>query len=139
MTELRRPPYPLEEPDASLGELVGRLSHDVGEMFRDHIELAKEETKAELKEASVGAGLMGGAALAGWMTALMLTIAAAWGLAEIFGSIWLGFLAIGLIWAVVAGVLWFSGRKEMAKVDLTPRITMNELEEDKRWLREQTN
>lgn len=139
MTDLRRTPYPLEEPEASLGDLVGRITHDMGAMFRDHIELAKEETKAELKEAGAGAGLMGGAALAGWMAALMLTFAAGWGLAEILDSIWLGFLLVGVIWAAVAGGLWVSGRKEMQKVDLKPTLTMSELEEDKRWLREQTN
>lgn len=139
MTDLRQTPYPLEEADASLGDLVGRVTHDIGAMFRDHIELAKEETKAELKEASAGAGLMGGAALAGWMGALMLTLAAGWGLAEVFDSIWLGFLVIGVIWAAVAAALWVSGRKEMEKVDLKPTMTMHELEEDRRWLREQTN
>lgn len=139
MTDLRRRPYPIEEPDVSLGELFGRLSHDVGAMFRDHIELAKEETKAELKEAGTGAGLIGGAALAGWMAALMLTFAAAWGLAELLDNIWLAFLVIGVIWAVVAAFLWMSGRNEMEKVDLRPHETMDELEEDKKWLTEQTN
>lgn len=122
-----------------MGDLIGRLTHDLGTLFQDHVELAKEEAKVELKEAGAAAGLMGGAGLAAWMTALMLTFAAAWGLAEVFDNIWLGFLILGLIWGVTAVALWASGRKEMKKVDLKPRKTIHELEEDKRWLKEQTN
>lgn len=139
MTDLRRPPYRLEEPEASLGDLIGRLTDDLGTLFHDHIELAKEEAKIELREAGTAAGLMGGAGLAGWMTALMLTFAAAWGLAEVFDSVWLGFLLIGLIWGIAAMSLWVAGRKEMKKIDLKPRKTIQELEEDKRWLKEQTS
>jgi uncharacterized membrane protein YqjE len=139
MTDLKRPPYPLDEPDKTLGDLFGRITHDVGVLFRDHIELAKEETKAELREASAGAGLIGGAALAGWMSALMLTLAAGWGLAEAFDNIWLGFSVVGLIWALVGTALWISGRNKMKQIDPTPRETMHELEEDRRWLKEQTS
>lgn len=139
MTDLRHPPYRLEEPEASLGDLIGRLTDDLGTLFQDHIELAKEEAKAELKETTAAVGLLGGAGLAGWMTALMLTFAAAWGLAEVFDNTWLGFLVIGLVWGVAAVSLWISGRNEMKKVDLKPRKTIEELEEDRRWLKEQTN
>lgn len=139
MTDLSRPPYQFEESEASLGDLMGRLTADLGTLFRDHIELAKEEAKVELKEAGSAVGLMGGAGLAGWMTALMLTLAAAWGLAEVFDNTWLGFLVVGLIWGVAAVFLWISGRNEMKKVDLKPRKTIQELEEDRKWLKEQTS
>ncbi len=55
MTDLRRPPYRLEEPEASLGDLIGRLTDDLGTLFHDHIELAKEEAKVELREAGTAA------------------------------------------------------------------------------------
>ena len=140
MTDLgRRTPHSVAEPDKSLGDLLGRLTDDFGVLFQDHIQLAKEEAKVELKEAATAAGLMGGAGLAGWMAALMLTLAAAWGLAEVFDSTWLAFLVVGLIWAVTAAVLWASGRNEMKKVDVKPRKTIQELQRDREWLSEQTN
>jgi len=135
----RRTPHSVAEPDKSLGDLLGRLTDDFGVLFQDHIQLAKEEAKVELKEAATAAGLMGGAGLAGWMAALMLTLAAAWGLAEVFDSTWLAFLVVGLIWAVTAAVLWASGRNEMKKVDVKPRRTIQELQRDREWLSEQTN
>lgn len=139
MTDLKRPPYPVAEPETSLGDLLGRLTDDLGNLFQDHVQLAKEEAKVELKEVASAAGLLTGAGLAGWMAALMLTLAAAWGLAEVFESVWLAFLVVGLVWAVVAAVLWASGRNEMKKVDVKPRRTIQELQKDKEWLSEQTN
>lgn len=139
MTDLKRPPYPVDEPEVSLGDLLGRLTDDLGNLFQDHVELAKEEAKVELKEAGRAAGLMGAAGLAGWMAALMLTLTAAWGLAEVFESVWLAFLVIGLIWTVIAAALWAAGRSEMEKVDVKPRETIEELQRDKKWLSEQTN
>lgn len=139
MTDLRRPPYPIDEPDMAFGDLFGRLTHDLGALFKDHVELAKEETKAELKDASAGAGLIGGAGLAGWMSILMLTFAAGWGLAEALNNVWLGFLIVGLIWSVIAAALWVSGRNKMKQVDPRPSETIQELEEDRRWLQEQTS
>lgn len=140
MTDLqRRAPYAVAEPEKSLGDLFGRLTDDLGVLFQDHIQLVKEETKVELKEAATAAGLMTGAGLAGWMAALMLTLAAAWGLAEVLDSTWLAFLVVGLVWAVVAGALWGSGRNEMKKVDVKPRQTIQELQRDREWLSEQTN
>jgi hypothetical protein len=41
----------VEEPDASIGDLVGRLTSDMGILVRDHVQLAKEEIKVEVKEA----------------------------------------------------------------------------------------
>jgi len=140
VTDLRRrAPYSVAEPDKSLGDLLGRITDDLGVLFQDHIQLAKEEAKVELKGAATAAGLMGGAGLAGWMAALMLTLAAAWGLAEVFDSTWPAFLVVGLIWAVAAAVLWASGRNEMKKVDVKPRKTIQELQRDREWLSEQTN
>lgn len=135
----RRVPYSVAEPEKSLGDLLGRLTDDLGVLFQDHVQLAKEEAKIELKEAATAAGFITGAGLAGWMAALMLTLAAAWGLAEVFDSTWLAFLVVGLIWAVVAAALWGSGRSEMKKVDVKPRRTIQEFQKDKEWLSEQTN
>jgi cobalamin biosynthesis protein CobD/CbiB len=139
MTSAGSPPYPVDEPEVSLGELVARVSEDFGSLVQSHIELAKQEITTEIKEAARGAGLLGGSGLAGWIAILLISFALAWGLAELIGSTWLGFLLVGLIWAIVAGVLFFSGRQKLQEVHPVPRETIDELEEDKKWLSEQTN
>lgn len=132
-------PYPLDEPDTSLGELAGRLTSDMGALITDHLELARVEMVADLKQAARGAGLMGGGAVAAWLAALLLSLAAAWGLAEALDSTWLAFLIVGAIWAVVAAVMAAIGKQQLDQVDPVPDQTMEELERDKRWLKEQTN
>ena len=139
MTASGSPPYPVDEPDQSVGDLVGKLTSDFGSLVQSHIQLAKEEIVDEIKQAGRGAGLVGGAALEGWIALLLISFAAAWGLSGLFDSVWLGFLMVGLIWAVTAAALFISGRGALQELDPLPRKTINELEEDKRWLTEQSN
>jgi len=138
MTEIRGEPYPLAEPEATLGDLVGRVAGDMGAMLRDHIELAKEEITAEVKKAGTGAGLVGGGAIAGWTGVLLVSFSAAWALALAIET-WLAFLLVGLVWLGVAGLMAMAGRRELSEVDPRPRETMKEIEKDKQWLKEQTN
>ncbi|MGF1667310.1 MAG: phage holin family protein [Acidimicrobiia bacterium] len=131
-------PYPVEEPDASVGDLVSRLTSDIGILVRDHIQLAKEEIKVEAKQAGAGAGLLGGGALAGWIAVMLLSMGLAWGIADATEP-WIGFVVVGALWAIAAVVMAASGRKRLEKVDPVPRETMEEIQEDKLWLTEQTN
>ena len=108
-------------------------------IVQSHIKLAKEEITTEIKKAGRGAGMMGGSALAGWIAALLLSFALAWGLAEMFDEPWLGFLVVGLIWGVAAAWLFLSGRRQLQEVEPLPDQTVEELKEDQRWLTEQTN
>lgn len=129
-------PYQLAEPDKSVGELVGRLTKDFGDLVSTHIELAKVETKEEVKKAGKGAGMMAGAALAGLLALILLSFAAAWGLAELMPA-GLAFLIVGLVWTIAAGALAYLGRQEFQQMDPTPHQTVDELKEDRRWLNEQ--
>jgi Putative Actinobacterial Holin-X, holin superfamily III len=139
MTDSERGPYPLDQPEVSVGELVARLTEDFGAIVQSHIKLAKEEITAELKKAGRGAGMLGGGAMAGWIAALLLSFALAWGLAELFDEQWLGFFVVGLLWTVAAAWLFSTGRRQLQDVEAKPEQTIEELKEDKRWLTEQKN
>lgn len=139
MTTSERGPYPVDQPDVSVGDLVGRLTDDFGSIVQSHIKLAKEEITAEVKKAGRGAGMLGGSALAGWIAALLLSFALAWGLAEFFDEPWLGFLIVGLIWGGAAAWLFLSGRRQLQEVEPLPEQTIEELKEDQKWLTEQKN
>lgn len=130
--------YRLEEPEATVGDLVSRLTDDLGILVRDHIQLAKEELKEEAKQAGAGVGMLGGGAIAGWIALLLLSMAVAWGLAEVMAP-WVAFLIVGAVWAVVAMALAATGRKKIEEVDPVPRETVREIKEDQRWLNEQRN
>jgi hypothetical protein len=133
------PPYdPATEPkrpDASLGELVSEITADLSTLFRKEIELAKTEARDELRQAGKAAGLLGGAGLAGWMTALLLSLALAWLLDQAMNTA-LAFAIVGVLWAVAALILQRAGRATLTRVRGLP-TTRDTIKEDVEWAKAQ--
>lgn len=123
------------QPEKSLGELFGELTSDVGTLVRKELELAKVEGKDELKRAGKGAGLLGGAGLAGWMSVLFVSLAAAW-LLNLAMNRALAFAVVGVVWGIAALVMLKAGRRELARVEPLPK-TVETLKEDVEWAKTQ--
>jgi uncharacterized membrane protein YqjE len=131
----RRPDDPrIEEP--SLGELFSSLTSDLSTLVRSEMELARVEIREEAGKAGKAAGMLGGAALVGYLALILLSFAAAWGLAEVVDAGW-AFLIVGLVVAAVAAVLAMTGRKRLQEVHPIPGQTVDTLKEDARWARAQ--
>jgi uncharacterized membrane protein YqjE len=128
--------YRIEQPDKSLGDLVGELTTEFSALVSSHIALAKAEIRQDAKDAGKAGGMLGGAGAAALIASLMLSAAAAWGLAEVMEPGW-AFLIVGVVWLVVAAVLALSGKRELDDMNPGLRKTMEELEEDKQWLKTQ--
>jgi uncharacterized membrane protein YqjE len=126
------------EPDKSLGELFGQLSSDFGELMSTQVELAKLEIKEEANRAAKSAAMMAGAAVAGILTLLLASFALAWGLNDLFDSVWLGFLVVTVLYAIAAAVLFAIGRERMKAVQPIPE-TMDTVKEDLQWARQQAS
>ena len=122
--------------DRSLGELFSNLTHDLTDLMRSEMELAKVEMKEEAAKAGKAAGMLGGAALAGYLALTLLAFAAAWGLAEVVDAGW-AFLIVGVVVGAIAAVLAMTGKKRLDTVDPMPEQTMETLKEDARWARAQ--
>lgn len=125
--------------DSSIGELVSQVVSDVGDLLSTQVELAKVELREEAARAGQAAKLLGAGAAAGYFAALVLTFAAAWALAEWWDSPALGFLAIGLMYAVVAAVLLLRGRDRVKEVRPVPDQTIETLKEDVQWAKQQAS
>lgn len=117
---------------ASLGELFSTLTSDLSALVHDEIELAKVEITADVKEVGKSGGLLGGAALAGYMAVLLGSFALAWGLAELMAE-GLAFLIVTVIWGGVGAALFVTGRKKMQAASLKPEQTVQTLKEDVTW------
>lgn len=113
------PPTPTDSP-RPLGELIGEISEDLSTLVRQEIELAKAEAKESATKAGKGAGMFGGAGLAGYFVLLFLSIALWWGLGNATGHAWSA-LIVAAIWAVLALVLVMVGRKEFQSIRGMPR------------------
>ena len=124
------------EPDASVPELLRRVTDDVSELVRTHLELAKAEIKDEIARTGKGAGFLTGAVVAALLALIMLSAAAAWGLSEIVPE-GVGFLIVGLVWAAVAGLLTLSGRRKLSEVPPVAEHTKQAVEEDVQWAKNQ--
>jgi uncharacterized membrane protein YqjE len=118
----------------SAGQLVSQLTTDLGQLTRQEFALAKAELQSEAKKAGKGAGMLGGAAFAGWMVALFLSLTVMWALDEAVDLVWAA-LIVAAIWAVVAAVLAMTGRKELQEVNPTPDQTVESVKEDAKWLK----
>jgi len=104
----------------SVGQLLGEISSDISTLMRQEVELAKTELQQSVSRASKGAGMLGGAAVAGHMVLLFLSVALWWGLGERIGRGWSG-LVVALIWAVIAAALAVAGRSQLKEVDGLPQ------------------
>ena len=122
--------------DASLGELFSDLTTDMSALMRDELSLAKVELKDEITKAGRAGGMFGGAALAGYMTIVLLSFAAAWGLAELMAVGW-AFLIVAVLWGVAGAFLYLRGREQFQKVHPKPEQTIDTLKEDLRWVKKQ--
>jgi len=124
--------------DRSLGSLVGNLSSDMSKLMRQELDLAKVELKEEARKAGKGAGMLGGAALAGWMTVLFLSITLMWLLDKAMDLV-LAALIVTIIWGIAAAVLGLAGKKRLQEVNPKPEQTVETLKEDAQWLKAQKN
>jgi uncharacterized membrane protein YqjE len=121
----------------SVGELIGNISNDLSQLFRQEVELAKVELKQEASKAGKAAGMLGAAAFAGYLVVMLLSAALVAALSNVMDTGWAA-LIVAVIWAVVGGVLYANGRKKLKTVDPMPRRTVDTLKEDAQWLKNPT-
>lgn len=121
----------------SVGDLVGEISRDLSTLVKQEIELAKAETKQEVTKAAKGAGMLGAAGFAGYLTVLFLSLALAYGIGT-FWPAWVGALIVAVLWGIVGAVLYQRGRQQMATVN-APAKTIDTLKEDAAWVRHPTS
>jgi uncharacterized membrane protein YqjE len=104
------PPDPtnsVQDVDRSLGEVVNRISENASILVREEIELAKTEIELKAKKLARGAAV---GAAAGFFVFLGLIFAfhsLAWGLNDVFESLWLGYLITTGLLFLLAGLAGF--------------------------------
>lgn len=106
---------------ASIGELVGDVTKGLSTLLRQEVELAKAEAKESATKAGKGAGMLSGAAMAGWFTLLFLSLAVwEWLSGALDNRGWAAVIVMA-IWAVVAAILAVVGRKKIKEIQGMPR------------------
>lgn len=118
--------------EESIGDLLKRLSQDTSTLVKQEMALARAELTEQGKRAGKGAGMLGGAGVAGLLTLGALT-ATVIGVLDTGMAFWLAALIVTVVWAAVAGVLALQGRNEIKEATPPAPQTVETVKEDARW------
>jgi len=127
----------------SLPNLLGRLGDDVMQLINSQLALFKVEIK---EEASAYARHATFIAVGGAVAAIgfaLLNVAIAFGVSTLFAranfsqpaSYALGFVVTGVFYLLVGGIVVLAMKNRLAKQQLVPPMTAQELRKDKQWLK----
>jgi hypothetical protein len=122
--------------ERSMGDLLKQLSQETATLVRKEMELAKAEVSEKGKKAGVGAGMFGGAGVAGLLalgaftTFLIALLATAM-------EVWIAALIVTALWAAVAGVLALVGRGKVQEATPPVEQTVETIKEDVQWAKTQ--
>jgi hypothetical protein len=128
------PPYNSEP---TLAQLVSELVSDAKQLLRQEVALAKHEIHEEVRKTkiavvSLGAGIAI-AALGGLLLIIML-VHLLNALTDL--PLWACYGIVGGMCALVGVVLLYTGKKQMARIDMVPQQTVETMRENVRWIKE---
>ncbi len=126
-----------EREERSIGELFAELSQKMTTLMRQEMQLAKVEMSQKASRAgkNVGFLVIGGVVV---YTGLLALVAAGIILLGQVIPYWLSAAIIGFVIAAVGAVLVIKGANTLRQEEPTPRETVETLQEDKEWLKDQT-
>jgi uncharacterized membrane protein YqjE len=124
-----------KRPDDSLGDLLSELTTELTTLFRKEIDLAKTEAQEQATVAGKAGAMFGGAALAAWLSLVLLSLAVAWLLDDAFNRA-LSFSIVGVLWAIAAFVLQRSARSKLSALRGLSH-TKETIKEDMEWAKAQ--
>jgi len=123
--------------EQSVGDLLKRLSQETSTLVRQEMALARAEITEQGKRAGTGAGMLGGAGVAGLLTLGALT-ATVIGVLDTAMAFWLAALIVTVIWGAIAGVLALQGRNKIKEATPPAPQTVETVKEDVRWAKTRT-
>lgn len=116
--------------ERSLAEIGKDLTHDLTRLMKSELELMKAELQENISRLGTGAGLFGGAGFIGIFALEFLLLALMFGIAALGLKMWLAALIVGVLLAIVAGVLAMSGKKKVAGASIAPQRAIQHMKSD---------
>ena len=127
----------------SLPNLISRLGDDVMQLVNSQLALLKVEIKEEANAYARGAAMIAFGAAVAVVGFALLNVAIAFAVSTLFAqanfsqpaSYALGFLATGGFYLIVGAIVMLLVKNRLAKQNLVPKRTVQELRKDKEWLK----
>lgn len=120
----------------SIGQLLSEISTDMSTLVRKEIELARAETSEKISRATRSATILVAGGLVAYAGVIVMLIAAAILLGAVM-PYWLSSLIVGLVVLVIGAVMIVSGKNTIANMSVVPEKTVQTLQEDAQWAKEQ--
>jgi uncharacterized membrane protein YqjE len=118
--------------DRPVAELLRQLSDQTATLVRQELELAKAELAEKGKQAGIGAGMFGGAAMFGLYALGAVTACVILALATAMQG-WLAALIVAAVYGAIAGVLALTGKNKVQQAaPPVPEQTVETVKEDVR-------
>lgn len=127
----------MADPQGSIGDALKDVIHDLQEMVRAEVRLARAEVREELGKARQSAVMLTAAGVASLLALSLLLMAAVFALATIW-PLWAAALAVGLAVAVIGGTLGSVGVRRLRAVRLAPPKTIQTVKENIQWAKTRT-
>jgi uncharacterized membrane protein YqjE len=126
-----------------LPTLLSRLGDDVVQLINSQFALFKVEIKEDVNAYIRGAITIAIGAVVALIGFALLNVALAFGVSTLFAqtnlsepaTYALGFVATGLFYLLVGGIVVMAIKSRLAKQDLVPTRSVQELRKDKEWLK----
>ncbi len=126
----------------SLPVLVGRLGEDILTLIDTKLGLLKIEVKEDLTAYLRGSAAMGAGVIVIVIGFSLLNVALAFVVSSLFDKTQmsqpikyaLGFIITGLFYLIIGAAVVISAKNRLAKQDLAPERSINELKKDKKWI-----
>jgi uncharacterized membrane protein YqjE len=127
----------------SLPSLLSRLGDDLVQLFDTKLTLLKVEIKEEANAYTRAAVLIGVGAIIAAIGFGLLNVAVAFAVSTLFAATTLseparyalGFVITGIFYLAIGSIVISVVKNRLAKHDLVPNRTVEELRKDKQWLK----
>lgn len=127
----------------SLPNLFSRLGDDVMQLFNSQLALFKVEIKEEANAYARGVTMIAIGAVIATVGFVLLNVAIAFAVSTLFAqanfsqpaSYALGFVVTGGFYLLVGAIVVMLMKSRLARQDLVPQRTVEELRKDKQWLK----
>lgn len=125
--------------EPSLGELLGRLTTDTGELVRQEVALLRAEMKQMGSTVAHDSAKVGVALEIANAGLLAVTAFIVIGLGSWFDNYWLSALIVGVVLLAVGGFMAKSAVSNIKQRGLMPDQTMNTLRQDTTWAKREAH
>jgi hypothetical protein len=128
--------HSMTDNEPSLGDLVMEITDDLTTLVRKEVDLAKVELQENLKEGAQAGGKVAAGGMVAYAGLLFILAAIAIALGDWWENYWLAAAVVGLVTAIVGGILLNGGINQLKEVSLVPHKAIASLERDAKMAKE---